>query len=67
MGIIPPELQPGTATGSLDLDGNETFDAGLSGGIAPGMAVTMLVHRVSGETATIALKCRMDTSVEAVG
>jgi aconitate hydratase len=66
MGIIPLQLPPDTSAGSLNLDGSETFDLlGLSDGFAPGMTVTMLVHRIDGKTATVALKCRVDTNVEA--
>jgi aconitate hydratase len=66
MGVIPLQFQAGTTAATLALDGTETFDVvGLSGGVAPGMTVTMRVRRVNGQTATVALKCRVDTRVEA--
>jgi aconitate hydratase len=66
MGIIPLQLPPDTTAASLGLDGTEIFDlTGLSGGVTPGLTVTMHVHRTDGKTATVALKCRVDTSVEA--
>jgi aconitate hydratase len=66
MGVVPLQLPSGFTAAGLGLDGSETFDLlGLSAGITPGMTVTMMIHRPNGEVATIALTCRVDTSVEA--
>jgi aconitate hydratase len=66
MGVVPLQLPAGTTAAGLGLDGSETFDLlGLSGGLAPGMTVRMLMHRADGATETVMLTCRVDTSVEA--
>ena len=66
MGIIPLQFPAGTTAASLHLDGSETFDLiGLSAGLAPGMPVTLRVHRGDGDVTTIELICRVDTGVEA--
>jgi len=62
MGVLPLQFQPGTSRETLKLDGNETFDlTGLSGGIQPGMTVTLTVHRADGSTESVDLLCRIDT------
>jgi aconitate hydratase len=62
MGVLPLQFQPGTTRQTLHLDGTETFDlTGLSDGIQPGMAVTLVVHRTDGTTASVPLLCRIDT------
>ncbi|MFO1026587.1 MAG: aconitate hydratase AcnA [Acetobacteraceae bacterium] len=66
MGVLPLQLPPDVTADSLRLDGSETFDiTGLSGGVAPGAAATLRICRASGETNSIPLTCRVDTSVEA--
>lgn len=62
MGVLPLQFQPGTTRQTLKLDGTETFDlTGLSGGIQPGMEVTLTVHRADGSTESVPLLCRIDT------
>ena len=62
MGVLPLQFQSGTNRESLNLDGSETFDiTGLSGGIQPGMTVTMVVHRADGSSTSVDLLCRIDT------
>jgi aconitate hydratase len=62
MGVLPLQFQPGTDRTSLKLDGSETFDlTGLSGGIQPGMTVTLAIHRADGRTTEVPLLCRIDT------
>jgi aconitate hydratase len=62
MGVLPLQFQPGTDRTSLKLDGSETFDlTGLSGGIQPGMTVTLGIHRADGRTTEVPLLCRIDT------
>jgi aconitate hydratase len=62
MGVLPLQFPTGTHRGVLRLEGSETFDLlGLSGGIQPGMTVTLVVHRTSGDTTEVPLLCRIDT------
>jgi aconitate hydratase len=66
MGVIPLQLPADVIAAGLALDGAETFDlVGLSGGLTPGMKVTMLVRRGDGTVTTFGLTCRVDTEVEA--
>ena len=62
MGVLPLQFQPGTTRATLQLDATDTFDlTGLSGGIQPGMTVTLTVHRADGTTTAVPLLCRIDT------
>ena len=62
MGVLPLQFQPGTTRETLRLDATDTFDlTGLSGGIQPGMTVTLTVHRADGTTTSVPLLCRIDT------
>jgi aconitate hydratase len=62
MGVLPLQFPSGTTRETLKLDGTETFDlTGLSGGIQPGMTVTLVVHRTDGSTTEAPLLCRIDT------
>jgi aconitate hydratase len=62
MGILPLQFQAGINRETLHLNGTETFDlTGLSGGIQPGMTVTMTIHRADGSTTEVSLLCRIDT------
>jgi len=62
MGVLPLQFPAGVNRQTLGLDGTETFDlTGLSGGVQPGMTVTMTVHRADGSTAEVPLICRIDT------
>ncbi len=62
MGVLPLQFTEGIQRTILHLDGTETFDlTGLKGGIQPGMAVNLIVHRGSGDTTTVPLLCRIDT------
>jgi aconitate hydratase len=62
MGVLPLQFQAGTNRETLHLNGTETFDlTGLSGGIQPGMTVTMTIHRADGSTTEVPLLCRIDT------
>lgn len=62
MGVLPLQFPAGSNRESLSLDGSETFDiTGISGGIQPGMTVTMVVHRADGSRTSVDLLCRIDT------
>ncbi len=62
MGVLPLQFQLGTTRETLQLDATDTFDlTGLSGGIQPGMTVTLTVHRADGTTTAVPLLCRIDT------
>ncbi|MGB3136674.1 MAG: aconitate hydratase AcnA [Nodosilinea sp.] len=62
MGVLPLQFVQGVHRGVLHLDGSETFDlTGLSGGIQPGMAVNLVIHRQGEDTTTVPLLCRIDT------
>lgn len=62
MGLLPLQFQAGTNRETLNLEGTETFDlVGLSGGIQPGMTVTLVIHRLDGSVDEVALLCRIDT------
>jgi aconitate hydratase len=62
MGVLPLQFQAGINRETLHLNGTETFDlTGLSGGIQPGMTVTMTIHRADGSTTEVPLLCRIDT------
>ncbi|MEB3211090.1 MAG: aconitate hydratase AcnA [Leptolyngbyaceae bacterium] len=62
MGVLPLQFQSGTTRQTLNLDGSETFDlSGFSGGIQPGMTVTLTVHYSNGESKDVPLLCRIDT------
>jgi len=62
MGVLPLQFQVGTNRDTLNLNGTETFDMiGFSGGIQPGMTITMVVHRADGSSTEVPLLCRIDT------
>jgi len=65
MGVLPLQFKDGTNRTTLKLDGSETFDlSGISGGLTPGMDVTLTVNRADGSTETATLLCRIDTQDE---
>lgn len=62
MGVLPLQFEPGCDRAALNLDGSETFDlTGLSGGLQPGMTVTLAIHRQDGTNQEVPLLCRIDT------
>ena len=65
MGVLPLQFPQGVTRHTLALDGSETFDLiGLERDIEPGMTVQCRINRLDGESATVALICRLDTAVE---
>jgi aconitate hydratase len=65
VGVLPLQFKPGESRKTLGLDGSETFDlVGISGGIMPGMDVTLRVHRADGSSLETTVLCRIDTEDE---
>jgi aconitate hydratase len=64
MGVLPLEFKKGESRQTYAIDGSETFD--LVGEPAPGVDLTVLMHRRSGEWVEILVTCRLDTAEEAL-
>ncbi|MCU1264818.1 MAG: aconitate hydratase 1 [Acidobacteria bacterium] len=65
MGVLPCQFKDGVNAASLGLDGTERFDLiGLEQGVKPQQDVTLVVHRVKGETESVPVTLRIDTPVE---
>ena len=62
MGVLPLEFEPGTTRLTLGLDGTETFD--VIGARTPRCELTLRIHRPSGETVDVPVRCRLDTAEE---
>ncbi|MCK7592499.1 Fe/S-dependent 2-methylisocitrate dehydratase AcnD [Pseudomarimonas salicorniae] len=62
MGVLPCEFLPGTTRLTLGLDGTETYD--ITGERTPGATLTLRIHRRSGETVEVPVRCRLDTGEE---
>ncbi|MCP5213306.1 MAG: Fe/S-dependent 2-methylisocitrate dehydratase AcnD [Hahellaceae bacterium] len=62
MGVLPLEFKPGTTRITLGLDGTETYD--VIGDRQPGAALTLVIHRKSGERVDVPVTCRLDTAEE---
>ena len=65
MGILPLELEKGLTVEAIGLDGSEVIDAvAAGGGIGPGAAVLVTVHRASSDDLRFMCKSRLDSSVD---
>jgi aconitate hydratase len=65
MGVLPCQFKEGTNTASLALDGTETFDViGLEEELTPQKDLTLVIHRMSGETEEVPVTLRIDTPIE---
>jgi aconitate hydratase len=62
MGVLPLQFEEGTTRLTLGLDGTETYD--VSGEIAAGGSMTLVINRKSGETIEVPMTCRLDTADE---
>ncbi len=62
MGVLPLEFTNGETRETYNIDGTETYD--VEGDIAPGAALTVIMHRKDGERVEIPVKCRLDTAEE---
>ena len=62
MGVLPLQFTAGETRQTYQIDGTETFD--VEGDIAPGAMLNVKMTRANGETANIAVKCRLDTAAD---
>jgi aconitate hydratase len=62
MGVLPLEFRPGEGRSTYAIDGTETFD--VRGKPGPRAALTVVMHRASGEEVEIPVTCRLDTAEE---
>lgn len=62
MGVLPLEFQPGTDRNTLGIDGSETFD--VLGTPAPGVELTLVIHRKDGQRIEVPVTCRLDSDDE---
>ncbi|MFK4448542.1 aconitate hydratase [Caballeronia udeis] len=65
MGILPLEFEDGTSAQSLCLTGEESFDLpGDLSEVRAGQTFDLVIHRRTGDTATIRLRARIDSAIE---
>lgn len=65
MGILPLEFEDGTSAQSLCLTGEESFDLpGDLSEVYAGQTFDLVIHRRTGDTATIRLRARIDSAIE---
>lgn len=65
MGVVPCQFKEGTSVQTLSLDGTETFDLiGLNADLTPLQDVTLVVHRVNGQSIDVQVTVRIDTPIE---
>ena len=62
MGVLPLEFMPGTTRQTLAIDGTETFD--VIGERRPRAELGLVIHRRTGQSITVAVRCRLDTAEE---
>ncbi|SEF98230.1 Fe/S-dependent 2-methylisocitrate dehydratase AcnD [Marinobacterium lutimaris] len=62
MGVLPLQFCEGETRHTYSIDGTETYD--VQGDIAPGATLTLVIHRVSGESVEVPVICRLDTAAE---
>jgi aconitate hydratase len=62
MGVLPLEFMPGENRQSYGIDGTETFD--VIGQPTPRSELTVVMHRLNGESVEIPVTCRLDTAEE---
>lgn len=65
MGVLPCQFLNGQNAASLGITGGETFSLkGIDGEIRPGQDVSLVVERADGSSLEVALRLRIDTSIE---
>ncbi len=62
MGVLPLEFTNGETRETYNIDGSETFD--VVGEPSPRAKLTVVMHRVNGESVEIPVLCRLDTAEE---
>lgn len=62
MGVLPLEFIQGETRHTYGIDGTETFD--VLGAPAPGAELVLRIHKRSGESIDVPVKCRLDTREE---
>ncbi len=62
MGVLPLQFKAGTTRKTLNLDGTETYD--VTGDVAPGAELTLIVNRADGTSARVPVTCRLDSNEE---
>jgi len=65
MGVLPCELPEGVSAQTLGLDGTERFDLESDGPVGPGQAATLRIEYRDGRRASVPLRLRIDTPIEA--
>jgi aconitate hydratase len=65
MGILPLEFEDGASAQSLCLTGEESFDLpGDLSEVRAGQTFDLVIHRRTGDTATVRLRARIDSAIE---
>jgi aconitate hydratase len=60
--VLPLQFKPGQTRRSFAIDGTETYD--VIGERRPRAELTLLIHRLNGETVEVPVTCRLDTAEE---
>jgi aconitate hydratase len=64
MGVLPCQFKEGTSAATLNLDGTETFDVLGMQDMTPRCDLTLVIHRVNGESEEVTVTSRIDTPIE---
>jgi aconitate hydratase len=65
MGVLPLQLPAGVTAAGLGITGTETFDiAGISEGLAPRKALTVVATKADGQRTSFDVICRVDSAIE---
>ena len=62
MGVLPLQFEEGVNRKTLKLDGTESYD--VSGDVAPGANMNLIINRTNGEQLIAPMICRLDTADE---
>lgn len=62
MGVLPLQFDADTNRNTLGLNGTETYD--VKGDVTPSCTMTLIIHRLNGETLEVPMLCRLDTADE---
>lgn len=64
MGILPLQFSPGHSRKTLELDGSERISIAIDDSIKAGVTLQLVIRRVNGETQSVPVLCRIDTTNE---